>query len=86
MSAPLESKLPNGNVPSVSAHTPDPFFHHKRTKPNGQTEEITLGAPFARVLIAVLVLIGVVFLVRAGVNMAVVTAIAGALRAAKQWL
>lgn len=29
------------------------FFHRKRRKPNGQTDEVTLGRPFAAVIIAV---------------------------------
>jgi hypothetical protein len=46
----------------------DPFLHHKRVTLNGHTEEIILGTPFARVLIAISVLIAPVILRVAGVH------------------
>jgi hypothetical protein len=46
----------------------DAFLHRKRVKPNGQVEEITLGSSFARTLIALFTLIGIIILTLAGAN------------------
>lgn len=85
MPASLEKTSPDGNVPGVSKTAQDPFFHRRRVKRNGDTEETTLGSPFARVLVAVLVLIGVIVVVHAGADISLVAAIAAALRAAKRF-